>query len=76
MEYWPLIKVVRIYTKAAALSTGACLVDLPGVQDSNAARAAVAENYMKSCTGLWIVAPITRAVDDKTAKNLLGNSFR
>jgi len=26
MEFWPLIKVVRIYTKAAALSTGAVLV--------------------------------------------------
>ncbi|KAK1752155.1 hypothetical protein QBC47DRAFT_306133 [Echria macrotheca] len=76
VEYWPLIKVVRIFTKAAALKTGACLVDLPGVQDSNAARAAVAENYMKACTGLWIVAPITRAVDDKTAKSLLGDSFR
>ncbi|KAM7199901.1 nuclear GTPase SLIP-GC [Naviculisporaceae sp. PSN 640] len=76
MEYWPLIKVVRIYTKASALSTGACLVDLPGVQDSNAARAAVAAKYMKECTGLWIVAPITRAVDDKTAKSLLGDTFR
>ena len=76
IEFWPLIKVVRIYTKAAALATGACLVDLPGVQDSNAARAAVAANYMKQCTGLWIVAPITRAVDDKTAKSLLGDSFR
>ncbi|KAG7287089.1 hypothetical protein NEMBOFW57_006592 [Staphylotrichum longicolle] len=76
MEFWPLIKVVRIYTKASALATGACLVDLPGVQDSNAARAAVAANYMKACTGLWIVAPITRAVDDKTAKSLLGDSFR
>lgn len=31
---------------------------------------------MKSCTGLWIVAPITRAVDDKTAKSLLGDSFK
>jgi septal ring factor EnvC (AmiA/AmiB activator) len=31
---------------------------------------------MKQCTGLWIVAPITRAVDDKTAKKLLGDSFR
>jgi prefoldin subunit 5 len=48
----------------------------PGVQDSNAARAAVAANYMKSCTGLWIVAPINRAVDDKTAKSLLGDSFK
>lgn len=76
MEYWPLIKVVRIYTKAPALATGACLVDLPGVQDSNAARAAVAANYMKACTALWIVAPITRAVDDKTAKSLLGDTFR
>lgn len=76
MEYWPLIKVVKIYTKADALSTGAVLVDLPGVHDSNAARAAVAEGYMKQCTGLWIVAPITRAVDDKAAKSLLGDSFK
>nr|OQO23831.1 hypothetical protein B0A51_09775 [Rachicladosporium sp. CCFEE 5018] len=43
---------------------------------SNAARAAVAEGYMKQCTGLWIVAPINRAVDDKAAKNLLGNTFK
>jgi hypothetical protein len=28
------------------------------------------------CTGLWIVAPITRAVDDKAAKSLLGESFK
>lgn len=76
MEFWPLIKVVRIYAKADALSTGAVVVDLPGVHDSNAARAAVAEGYMKQCTGLWIVAPITRAVDDKAAKNLLGDMFR
>lgn len=76
MEYWPLIKVVRIYTKSSALSTGAVIVDLPGVQDSNAARAAVAQGYMKQCTGLWIVAPINRAVDDKSAKTLLGDSFK
>ncbi|KAK7531727.1 uncharacterized protein J3D65DRAFT_124748 [Phyllosticta citribraziliensis] len=76
MEYWPLIKVVKIYTKADALSTGAVVVDLPGVQDSNAARAAVAEGYMKQCSGLWIVAPITRAVDDKAAKKLLGDTFK
>lgn len=76
MEFWPLIKVVRIYAKSDALSTGAVVVDLPGVHDSNAARAAVADGYMKQCTGLWIVAPITRAVDDKAAKNLLGDVFR
>jgi GTPase SAR1 family protein len=76
LQLWPLIKVVRIYTKADALSTGAVIVDLPGVHDSNAARAAVAESYMKECSGLWIVAPITRAVDDKAAKNLLGTTFK
>jgi hypothetical protein len=76
MEYWPLIKVVKIYLQAAALQTGAVIVDLPGVHDSNAARSAVAEGYMKQCTGLWIVAPINRAVDDKAAKNLLGDTFK
>ncbi|PIB00380.1 hypothetical protein CB0940_01806 [Cercospora beticola] len=75
-EHWPLIKVVKIYVKSPALSTGAVIVDLPGVHDSNAARAAVAEGYMKQCTGLWIVAPITRAVDDKAAKSLLGDTFK
>ena len=76
MEMWPLIKVVRIYVKSPALLTGAVIVDLPGVHDANAARAAVADGYMKQCTGLWIVAPIIRAVDDKSAKKLLGESFK
>jgi len=43
-------------------------VDLPGVRDANAARGAVAEKYMKSCNAVWIVADITRAVDNRTAK--------
>ncbi|KAK5950264.1 hypothetical protein OHC33_008733 [Knufia fluminis] len=76
VEYWPLIKVVRIYVRAPALQSGAVIVDLPGVHDSNQARAAVAQRYMKACAGLWIVAPITRAVDDKSAKTLLGESFK
>ena len=76
MEFWPLIRVVRIHVKSRALATGAVIVDLPGVHDANAARAAVAESYMKQCTGLWIVAPINRAVDDKAAKSLLGESFK
>lgn len=50
MELWPLIKVVRIYVKSDAVSTGAVIVDLPGVHDSNAARAAVASSYLRQCT--------------------------
>ncbi|KAL9637881.1 MAG: hypothetical protein Q9164_001922 [Protoblastenia rupestris] len=75
-EFWPLIRVVRLYVRSPTLATGAVIVDLPGVHDANAARAAVAEGYMKQCTGLWIVAPINRAVDDKAAKSLLGESFK
>ncbi|KAK6219041.1 hypothetical protein LQW54_002543 [Pestalotiopsis sp. IQ-011] len=76
LQYWPLIKVVRMFIKADVLSTGAVIVDLPGVQDSNAARTAVAENYIKNCKYVWVVAPITRAVDDKTARKLMGESFK
>ncbi|KAF6817854.1 tat pathway signal sequence [Colletotrichum plurivorum] len=76
MAHWPLIKMVRVFTKAAALSTGAVLVDLPGLQDSNAAREAVATQYHKNCSALWIVTPINRAVDDKSASELMGDSFR
>ncbi|RYP90460.1 hypothetical protein DL770_003433 [Monosporascus sp. CRB-9-2] len=76
MELWPLIKVVRVQTKADVLSTGAVIVDLPGVEDSNAARAAIAGKYIEKCHGIWIVANIQRAVDDKAAQNLLSQSFR
>ncbi|KAM7193284.1 hypothetical protein V8F20_008479 [Naviculisporaceae sp. PSN 640] len=76
MEYWPLVKVVHIFTKSPVLESGLVLVDLPGVHDSNAARSAVAARYIEECTGLWVIAAITRAVDDKSAQNLLGESFR
>ncbi|KAI1879612.1 hypothetical protein JX265_002566 [Neoarthrinium moseri] len=75
-ELWPLIKVVRLYVKADVLSTGLTLADLPGVGDSNAARASVASKYVEKCNGIWIVAPIVRAVDNKTAQHLLGESFK
>ncbi|KLU81761.1 hypothetical protein MAPG_00842 [Magnaporthiopsis poae ATCC 64411] len=76
MELWPLVSRVRIFTKASVLETGAVLVDLPGVQDSNSARAAVSARYAKLCSAMWIVAPITRAVSDKVAEKLLGRAFR
>lgn len=59
-DWWPLIKVVRLQIRSVALSTGAVIVDLPGVHDANQARAAVAERYMRQCTGSWVVAPIVR----------------
>lgn len=38
----------RLYVRSPILATGAVIVDLPGVHDANAARAAVAESYMQS----------------------------
>ncbi|KAG5637833.1 hypothetical protein H0H81_003038 [Sphagnurus paluster] len=73
---WPLIRQVNVRCNAAALSTGAVLVDLPGVADANAARSNIAKDYMKKCDCIWILAPITRAVDDKTARDLLGDAFK
>jgi hypothetical protein len=67
---WPLIRQVNVRCNAQALSTGAVLVDLPGVADANAARNSIAKDYMKKCDCIWILAPITRAVDDKTARGI------
>lgn len=75
-QTWPLIRKVTLFGPWAVLSTGACLVDLPGVQDANAARAQVAQTYLQKCDQIWIVAPIKRAVDDGTAKELLGAQFK
>lgn len=75
-QTWPLIHKVELRGPWHVLSTGACLVDLPGVRDSNAARAKVAERYLQNCNHIAIVASIKRAVDDGTAKELMGEQFK
>jgi hypothetical protein len=75
-QSWPLIRKVVLRGPWPVLRSGACLVDLPGVKDSNAARANVAATYLRNCSCIWIVAPIKRAVDDGTAKELLGEQFK
>lgn len=69
--YWPLIRQVQVKCNSRALSTGCILVDLPGVADANAARNNIAKDYMKKCDCIWVLAPITRAVDDKTARGMV-----
>lgn len=36
----------------------------------------MAEGYIKKCNAIWVVAPITRAVDDKSAHTLMGITFQ
>ncbi|OWO97707.1 hypothetical protein B2J93_2467 [Marssonina coronariae] len=76
LELWPLVRLVKVLIKADILRQGLVLVDLPGLGDSNAGRAQVAEQYMKHLEHMWIVADINRAVDDKVAQELLGTSFQ
>lgn len=76
IEYWPLVKLVRIYVKAEILRHGLVLVDLPGLGDSNSGRTRVAEKYVASLKYMWVVADINRAVDEGIAHQLLGDSFK
>ena len=76
-SYWPIVKQVRIYSRRwEALKTGAVLVDAPGVHDDNSARDGVVKKKLKDADAVWIVSNIVRAVNDKTAKDLLGEQFR
>ncbi|KAJ3937366.1 MAG: hypothetical protein NXY57DRAFT_981850 [Lentinula lateritia] len=72
--FWPLIRQVNVRCPAECLSSGCILVDLPGVADANAARNSIAKDYMKRAQCIWILAPVT--VDDKTARDLLGDAFK
>jgi hypothetical protein len=76
-SYWPIVKQVRVYSRRwEALKTGAVLVDAPGVHDDNSARDGVVKRKLKEADAVWIVSNIVRAVNDKTAKDLLGEQFR
>ena len=63
--------------KSSPLSTGAVIVDLPGVHDSNAARAAVADGYSE----LWIpcfirLLNIEKSYRSRLASCRLGPCFK
>lgn len=75
-QLWPLVKAVRIYLKNDLLESGIVLVDLPGCGDSNPARTSVIQSYEERANATWIVAPISRAVNDRHAHQILSDSFR
>ncbi|KAK6544871.1 hypothetical protein TWF694_001551 [Orbilia ellipsospora] len=63
---WPLVKVLKIELKSPVLTTGATLVDLPGLRDSNAARTAVTNRYIIQANELVVVTKLTRGITDQT----------
>ena len=64
------------YACTLAIITPSAYDLLKGVADANAARSSIARDYMKKCDCIWVLAPIQRAVDNQSAKNLLGDAFR
>ena len=60
-QCWPLIRKVVLQGPWPVLSSGSRLVDLPGIRDSNAARANVAEKYLQVCARTCDVAAFTCA---------------
>ena len=76
-QLWPLVKQAKIRSrKWDLLKTGCVLVDAPGVNDSNSTRDAIVKRHLKNADSIWIVSNINRAVNDKTAKDMLNKTFQ
>jgi len=73
---WPLVSVVRLYVASEILRDGLVLVDVPGVLDSNTARAIRAKKYIQECSAVCIVAPAIRAASDVTLSDLVDDALR
>ncbi|KAF3912205.1 hypothetical protein ABW21_db0209046 [Orbilia brochopaga] len=69
-QYWPLIKLVKIYVDSEVLRTGITLVDLPGVQDYSIARTAVSDSYLENANEVVIVSKVNRIFTDETTVKL------
>ncbi|KAF5611203.1 GTPase SLIP-GC [Fusarium subglutinans] len=72
---WPLVKEVRIYTKANVLKPGITLVDLPGCGDAVGSRSEVTENFAHRLDVRMVVSPIIRAADEKQGQVLMQNGY-
>ena len=75
-SFWPIVKLVKLWGPWDVLKTGAVMVDAPGVNDENATRDAIVQCHLRDADSIWICADITRAQNNKTAKDMLGQRFR
>jgi GTPase SAR1 family protein len=73
---WPLVKQVSLRGPFGVTVGGVRLCDVPGLHDSNAARNGVMRSFLEEADALLIVSSITRAVNDKGAKELMPLSLR
>ncbi|KAI0404069.1 hypothetical protein F4802DRAFT_568804 [Xylaria palmicola] len=68
---WPWVKKIKVYLNAYILRKGLILVDLPGLEDSNAARRNITERYFINCDEIFVVCVEARAVTNEGVKNVV-----
>lgn len=57
---WPLVRKITIHVNARILRDGMVFADLPGLADTNLTRVKATKEYIKGCSTIIIVHPITR----------------
>jgi len=60
--YWPIVEKVRVKGPFRALSEGIVLVDLPGLNDPNAARESATRKHLADSQFVWVVFNMKRAL--------------
>ncbi|XP_034448057.1 nuclear GTPase SLIP-GC-like isoform X1 [Hippoglossus hippoglossus] len=73
-QYWPLVECVTVRLPNKDLLQHVTLVDLPGNGDRNKSRDNMWKKMVGSCSTVWIVADINRAVAEKEAWEILQNA--
>jgi len=77
---WPFVKQVDIIGPYPQLPRGVVLVDLPGLNDPNAARVEVTRDYLRRSPFVWVVFNMVRGItediqtvlrDEKVLRDLL-----
>lgn len=61
-QLWPLVKQVTVAGPYDCLAGGLEIVDLPGLNDPNAARVEVTRDYLRSSPFVWVMFPMVRGL--------------
>ncbi|XP_053298906.1 nuclear GTPase SLIP-GC isoform X2 [Pleuronectes platessa] len=73
-QYWPLVECVTVRLPNKELLQHVTLVDLPGNGDRNKSRDNMWRKMVGSCSTVWILADINRALAEKDAWEILQNA--
>ncbi|XP_059204119.1 nuclear GTPase SLIP-GC-like [Centropristis striata] len=72
--YWPLVKCMTVRVPKNKFLHHVTLVDLPGNGDYNKSRDKMWKGFVGSCSTVWVVAELNRAVAEKEAWEILGSA--